>query len=137
MTALVLSLLSLATAGAPGITVHIEGLRSARGTLRCALHNRAEAFPVDVTKAVSTTTAPAQVGGVVVHFDPPPVGDYAVACFHDENGNGKLDANFLGIPQEGVGSSNDAKGHFGPPKFADAQFHFAGTEAALTIHLQY
>jgi uncharacterized protein (DUF2141 family) len=64
-------------------------------------------------------------------------GDYAVSVFHDENSNGKLDRNFIGMPKEGVGASNDAKGHFGPPKFNDAQFTYSGGQKTLTIHIQY
>lgn len=49
-------------------------------------------------------------------------GDYAVAVFADVNANGKLDSNFIDKPKEPVGISRDAKGRFGPPKFADAVF---------------
>jgi len=51
------------------------------------------------------------------------VGKYAVSVFHDENSNGKLDTNFLGIPREGVGASNNAKGHFGPRNSARQRFN--------------
>jgi uncharacterized protein (DUF2141 family) len=44
-------------------------------------------------------------------------GKYAIRYFHDENGNGKLDTNTFGIPKEGYGFSNNAKGTFGPPSF--------------------
>jgi uncharacterized protein (DUF2141 family) len=44
-------------------------------------------------------------------------GKYAVRYFHDENLNGKMDTNFMGIPTEGYGFSNNAKGSFGPPPF--------------------
>jgi len=39
---------------------------------------------------------------------------------HDENSNGKMDTNFIGMPREGVGASNNAKGHMGPLKFRAA-----------------
>jgi uncharacterized protein (DUF2141 family) len=48
-----------------------------------------------------------------------------------------LDANILGIPKEGVGASNDAKGHFGPPKFKDAKFLVEGNPQTLVIHIHY
>lgn len=64
-------------------------------------------------------------------------GTYAVAVFHDENSNGKLDTNFLGIPREGVGASNDAQGHFGPPKFDAAAFRFSGGRIDLKITIKY
>lgn len=46
-------------------------------------------------------------------------GRYAVQFFHDENSNGALDTNFLGIPTEGFGFSNNAFGAFGPKKFEE------------------
>jgi len=42
---------------------------------------------------------------------------YAIQYMHDENSNGKFDTNFVGIPLEGYGISNDAYGNFGPDKF--------------------
>ena len=58
-------------------------------------------------------------------------GDYAVSVFHDENSNGKLDRNFMGMPKEGVGKSNDAAGHFGPPKYDDARFSYKGGQQCV------
>lgn len=49
-------------------------------------------------------------------------GKYAFKYFHDENNNEKMDTNWLGIPKEGYGFSNDAKGIFGPPDFEDTIF---------------
>jgi len=49
------------------------------------------------------------------------IGQYAIKVFHDENANGELDINFLGIPKESYGFSNHARGRFGPPPFAEAR----------------
>ena len=62
-------------------------------------------------------------------------GVYAVSVFHDENGNGKLDTGFMGIPSEGFGASNDAPEKFGPPKYADARFAVTGDQT-LTVHMK-
>ena len=51
--------------------------------------------------------------------------------------NGKLDTNMMGTPREGVGASNDAKGHFGPPKFDASAFRFAGGRLELKITINY
>ena len=64
-------------------------------------------------------------------------GIYAVSVFHDENSNGKLDTSFLGIPREGVGASNGARGHLGPPKFDAAAFQFSGGRLNLEIAIKY
>jgi uncharacterized protein (DUF2141 family) len=80
---------------------------------------------------------PAHKGAVTGVFADLPAGNYAVAVFHDENGNGKLDANLLGMPTEGYGFSNDAHGNFGPPGFADAKIALDGSNRTITIHLDY
>lgn len=49
-------------------------------------------------------------------------GTYAIKAFHDVNSNGALDTNWLGVPNEPYGFSNDAMGSFGPPSFAEASF---------------
>ena len=64
-------------------------------------------------------------------------GDYAVSAYHDENANGKLDRNLVGMPKEGIGASNDASGTMGSPKFKDARFTYKGGQQTLTIHLKY
>jgi small-conductance mechanosensitive channel len=64
-------------------------------------------------------------------------GTYALAVIHDENMNGKLDTNWLGIPIEGYGFSNGAKGLFGAPSFSAARFPYDGRILDLTISLHY
>ena len=56
---------------------------------------------------------------------------------YDENMNGKLDTNWLGIPTEGYGFSNDAKAMLGPPSLSAASFTYDGQDMDLTISLDY
>ena len=70
-------------------------------------------------------------------FEDIPPGTYALAIVHDENMNGKLDTNLLGIPKEGYGFSNDAKALLGAPSFSAASFPFDGQNLELTISLNY
>jgi uncharacterized protein (DUF2141 family) len=65
-----------------------------------------------------------------------PPGTYAVAVVHDEDGDGRLDARFLGIPKEGIGASNDAQGRFGPARFDAARFALA-RDQAIDVTLVY
>jgi uncharacterized protein (DUF2141 family) len=53
-----------------------------------------------------------------------PFGEYAIKLFHDENGNGKMDRNMIGIPSEDYAFSNNAAGNFGPADYEDAKFLF-------------
>jgi uncharacterized protein (DUF2141 family) len=64
-------------------------------------------------------------------------GVYAVQAFHDENGNLDLDRNFLGLPKEGMGFSNDAPMRFGPPSFDDAAIEISAAGAATRLRLRY
>ena len=70
-------------------------------------------------------------------FEDIPAGTYALAVVHDENMNGKLDTNWLGIPVEGYGFSNDAKSLNGAPSFSDASFVYGGENLNFTISLRY
>jgi uncharacterized protein (DUF2141 family) len=119
------------------IRVEIGGLRNDKGLVMCALYSSSEGFPKKSEKAIAHANSPSSDKRAVCEFLGIAPGTYAVSVFHDENSNGKLDTNFMGIPREGVGASNGAKGHFGPPKFDDAAFHFSGGPLVLKITINY
>src|SRR5690348_8166577 len=113
---------------AQGSVIHVEvvGLRNSRGQVSCSLYSSAEGFPKKIQNAVVHIVTPISDQKAVCEFPGIAPGTYAVSVYHDENSNGKLDTNFLGIPREGVGASNNAKGHMGPPKYESAKFELAG-----------
>lgn len=122
--------------GTGAITVRISGLRNSDGSLSVALFSAKKGFPGKFDKALRTLSIPASAEPVVA-FDNVPWGTYALAVRHDENGNSKLDANFLGMPKEGVGTSNNPKSSFGPPSFKDASFMLDRKNLEMTINLRY
>lgn len=124
---------------AQGSVIHVEvaRLRNDKGQVSCSLYASADGFPKDGKKAVAHVVAPIAEQKAICEFPGIAPGMYAVSVYHDENSNGKLDTNFLGIPREGVGASNDAKGHMGPPKFGAAKFPFAGGLLNLKITINY
>lgn len=126
-----------ATPTANVIHVDVSGLRSDKGQMLCALFSSAEAFPTKTDKAVARLTAKIVERQAICDFTGVAPGTYAVSVVHDENSNGKLDRNFIGMPREGVGASNDAKGHMGPPKFNAASFQYKGGRLDLKIHVNY
>ncbi len=119
------------------IRVDVGGLRSGKGQVMCALYSSADGFAKEGGKALANTSSRISNGQAVCNFNGMLPGTYAVAVIHDENSNGKLDSNFMGIPKEGVGASNNAKGHFGPPKFQDAAFQFPGGHLGIRIAMTY
>lgn len=119
------------------IRVEITGARNDKGQVSCALFASGGGFPGKVESAVAHAHSAISNGSAVCEFSDIAPGRYAVSVFHDENSNGKMDTNFIGMPKEGVGSSNDAKGHMGPPKFDAAAFQYSGARLELKIKLVY
>ncbi len=119
------------------LTVTILNFRNSEGQVSVALYNKEEGFPKSPDKALKIITAPISNKKSIVVFESLPPGEYAISVFHDENKNGKMDTNFFGIPKEGVGASNDARGHLGPPHYKDAKFRFNGNDQSVIINLVY
>ena len=119
-------------ASSAAIEVRVQGVTGAKGTVRVAICDKAT-FLKDCPYAAS---APAQEGETVVTVNDVPPGTWAVLSFQDENDNGKLDRNVLGIPKERYAFSREARGRFGPPSFADAAFVLRDEKAVSHIKLR-
>jgi len=121
-----------------GIHINILNIRNSKGTIDCALFDSPKGFPVqflrDATNIIVTKIR--KTNARCDFLDIPP-GTYALAVIHDENMDGKLNTNWLGIPTEGYGFSNNAKGLLGPPSFSAASFTYDGQDMELTISLHY
>lgn len=126
-----------AFAGEPGhLTVRMHGMRNSDGQVLCALFNGATGFP-DGEKAVKGDRSRVAEGQAACRFKSLEPGTYAVAVFHDEDGDGQMDS-LLGIPTEGFGFSNNAKpGMFGPPSFDEAAFKMGSGQRAVSIRMLY
>jgi uncharacterized protein (DUF2141 family) len=131
-----LVLACLSTSAQYTLDIAVSGIHNDKGTLYLSLYNGEKGFPKDPKAAFRLAYARIVNGISTFRFDHLPQGTYAVACYHDENNNGKLDDNLFGIPTEGTGASNDAKGFFGPPKFRDAKF-LLHRDTAITVHIRY
>jgi uncharacterized protein (DUF2141 family) len=64
-----------------------------------------------------------------------PVGWYAVSVVHDENNNSVLDANFLGIPKEPYGFSNNPRG-LGKPSFEAVKFRLDASPKTIEVTVE-
>ena len=112
----------------------VTGARSDRGTIEYGIYDRAEVFPRD-EGSIARGEVPADRKGARIVVSGLKPGRYAIAVFHDENGNGTFDQGFLGIPLEDYGFSNDAPVFFGPPSFDDAAVTVGPEGATITIRL--
>lgn len=117
------------------LKVIIKGCSNTGGTALIALYNRSQGFmkKEPLRKAAEVINS----GQITVLFDSIGKGNYAVAVIHDKNANGILDKNDMGIPVEGYGFSNDARGTFGPPEYKDAKFWFPGQDKTIVINMVY
>lgn len=122
----------------PGIHVKILDIRNSTGSVACALFESPEGFPIEFLRsATNVMVIKVRKSQARCDFEDIPPGIYALAVIHDENMNGELDTNVLGIPKEGYGFSNDARAWFGAPSFTDASFPYDGQTLDLTISLHY
>ena len=119
------------------IRVEISGFQSDKGQVICSLLSSASGFPSKSEQAIGHAKPAIANRSAVCEFAGVQPGRNAISVVHDENSNGKMDTNFVGRPKEGMGASNDAKGHMGPPKFDAAAFQFAGGRLNLKINLFY
>lgn len=117
------------------LSVAVKNLSSQEGQILMNLYNSKKGFPGNPGEALDKVVIPAKQHEWQFTIAEP--GEYAVAVCHDENNNSDCDANFLGIPKEGVGVSRDAKGRMGPPKFKDAKLDIKEGNTSVNITLSY
>ena len=92
------------------LTIEIDGLRNNKGQILLQVydekHNKVKGAIGEIINEECVI--------IIENLKP---AKYAFKYFHDENKNDKLDNNWMGLPAEGYGFSNNAKGTFGPPSF--------------------
>lgn len=119
------------------ITVEVKNFRNIKGNIMLSMYQNADGFPSKPEKAFKKFIVPIKSANFEYNITDVPEGTFAVAIIHDENADSKMESNFIGMPKEGIGTSNNTKGNFGPPKFDDAKFSFNGTSKKITINLVY
>ncbi len=115
------------------LEVTVTNLKSEKGSIRIGLFDKEEDF---LKNAVKGKVVKASGKEVTVRFENLEPGEYALSVIHDENENGELDSNALGIPKEGFAFGNNAMGSFGPPSFEKAKVK-VGDSASCSIKLKY
>lgn len=139
--------IAAAPASAGELRINFEGVRSPKGTILIGLYDSKESFDraIELSNKQGFLNDPQRVAGAALRvngdlkggiaFENIEPGSYAVILLHDEDGNGRLNKDLLGIPTESYGFSNGAHGFLGPPKFKDAAFTVDGSDKTITIVL--
>jgi uncharacterized protein (DUF2141 family) len=114
------------------LTVKVTGVHDTDGdvkvTLRSGPDTVVQSKEVEIDRKTMTATAV---------FPDLPAGAYGVSAIHDENKNGKLDFNEVGMPVEGYGHSNNPARRMGPPPFDDTKFTLSQPTTSIEIQLIY
>ncbi|MFZ1261906.1 MAG: DUF2141 domain-containing protein [Chitinophagaceae bacterium] len=121
-----------------GIKINIINLHNNKGFVLVSLFKNGEGYPNDPGKAFRKAKLAIQDKKVTITFPDLPSASYAIAILHDENDDQKMNKNFMGLPKEGYGFSNNAAGVFGPPGYNKASFrHTANTLTTIVIKAKY
>ena len=131
--AICLATLSAAPAFAADLTVNLQGLRAQTGLVKVALVDSQQAWDGKAAP-VQATGAPPQGEMAQFTFKDLKPGRYAVIT-HDENGNGKLDSNLIGMPVEGYGFSNNPR-VMRKPTWDETRFEVGAENLAINVELR-
>lgn len=146
--AFIFALLAATPAWAGDVRITVDGVRSDEGSLMIGLYDTAAGFRAAIERSTEAglLNDPLRVAGVALRADAGAQtivvaglkpGRYAVIAFHDENDDGKLGSTPWGVPLEGYGFSNNARGFLHAPSFAAAAFKVTDLAATATISLIY
>lgn len=137
-----IALLSLSAAAAlaaeaarpASLSVTVTGLHSTKGKVIACLWRDKAGFP-SCAKSKTAQRISLPVSGATMQLAFPDLapGRYAVTVEHDENGDGKMGRNFIGMPTEGVGASNNPGGMPGFEK----SLVTVGAGSAITVKIKY
>ncbi|MBX2946792.1 MAG: DUF2141 domain-containing protein [Cyclobacteriaceae bacterium] len=113
------------------LKIVVQKVQPGQGRIRICLFdnekdflNRArQCIDVDATGETSVQTTFQQVEN----------GTYAVVVYQDMNSNGKLDRNWMGLPAEPYGFSNNPSTLFGPPSFSKASFSLTKSTSIIIL----
>jgi uncharacterized protein (DUF2141 family) len=116
------------------LQVNLSNVRSSRGHVHVAICPQT-LFLKD--ECIYKAIVPAKQGQTVAVINGLAAGTYAAQVYFDENDNDELDRTWIGIPEEGVGFSNDPSFMFRAPTFPETAFRFDGMSGSIGVRLRY
>ena len=119
------------------ILVRVEQVRSEQGLVTAVLYGDKPDDFLAKGKKLAKIRVPAKQGTVHICLIAPRPGTYALAVYHDENGNKKFDKNVIGLPIEGFGVSNNPEFFLVPPHHDEAAFAVSNNQTPLAIAIKY
>jgi uncharacterized protein (DUF2141 family) len=119
------------------IIINVNKLRTSKGIVKIHLFDKKEGFPTEGKRSMITVYGEIQNNKATVTLKEIPFGTYAICILHDEDKSGFLETNWLGIPIEGYGFSNDASAFLSAPSFEKASFKLKEQKLTVNITANY
>jgi uncharacterized protein (DUF2141 family) len=122
-----------------GLDVQFSNLKNPTGKVCISLFSGPKGFPKggsDSDLAMSRCE-PVTNGSVSFLIPDLKSGDYAISTYHDANGDGKMNKNAFGMPEEGFGFSQNPSIGFSAPSFDDTKFKVSGPKTSVNIQMKY
>lgn len=116
--------------------ISVVGVRESRGTITVDVHDDDPAKFLKSGGKLARLRVPAVKGETKFCVTVPKSGTYALAVYHDRNANTKLDKNFIGLPSEPFGLSNNPPLRLAMPKHRDSAFEVNGPRTPVVIDLK-
>ncbi|HEY1605885.1 MAG TPA: DUF2141 domain-containing protein [Allosphingosinicella sp.] len=126
--------------GHPGtvrLLVDVQGVRSSQGLIAVTLYGDDSSKFLAHHGSLYVGRVPARQGTTRLCIWVPKSGIWALAVYHDENGNRKFDRNMFGMPKEGAGFSNNPSTFFGLPAFHKVRFAVRAPQTEIGVRLKY
>ncbi len=141
LVSVALTLALPATAEAPAapaafgtLELELTNVTPIAGDFYVGVHPDGSTFPKANDRTLKAKAAVTSNPQTVV-IEKVPYGTWAVAVWHDANGDGVLQTGIFGIPKEPMGTSNNPKPRLGPPRFDDAKFELKQERLKLSIRM--
>ena len=120
------------------ITIEFDNIRNSNGVIYVTLYDSEETWLDEDVNDLEFIFPKYNVSDnrLIVSIDSLKSGHYGVAIMDDENSDGEMRSNFIGIPKEGIGFSNGVRVRFSKPKFKHCVFELKN-DTTIKINIQY
>lgn len=133
---IVFSITSTNAQGNCNLKVIVNGLKNSQGQIMISINKGPKEWPEAnfyEQRFISEFNSPNHI----INFEDLPYGNYAIGLLHDENVNGEMNKNFIGMPKEGFAFSRNYKVVYRAPKYEEANFEVNTSQKTITIQMQY
>lgn len=121
----------------PHLQVTVENIRSAKGYVKISVYGDRPEYFLAKGRKVAKFRIPSRPGTVEGCIELPGPGVYALAAYHDEDGDRHLTRGIFGLPSEGYAFSNDPSVLLGLPSFDTVAFRVSQAVTPVSLRMHY